>query len=118
MDLGLKGRRAIVCAASKGLGRACAEALAAEGVELVLNARSAGPLEQTAAEIRTLYKVSVTGVAGDIGTAPGRAAVLAACPAPDILVNNAGGPSPGKLKSFTEQDWAKALDGHLLAPSA
>ena len=118
MDLGLEGRRAIVCAASKGLGRACAEALAAEGVDLVLNARTAASLEQTAGEIRTLYGVNVTAVAGDIGTAEGRAAVLAACPAPDILVNNAGGPSPGKLENFTEQDWANALDGNLRAPAA
>jgi 3-oxoacyl-[acyl-carrier protein] reductase len=118
MDLGLKGRTAIVCAASKGLGRACAEALAAEGVDLVLNARSAGPLEQTAGEIRSSHKVKVTAVPGDIGTAESRAAILAACPTPDILVNNAGGPSPGKLKTFTEQDWSKALDGNLRAPAA
>jgi len=118
MDLGLKGRRAIVCAASKGLGRACAEALAAEGVDLVLNARTFAPLEQTAGEIGALYRVNVTAIAGDIGTAEGRAAVLAACPAPDILVNNAGGPSPGKLTNFTDQDWANALDGNLRAPAA
>ena len=79
MDLGLQGRRAIVCAASKGLGRACAEALAAEGVDLVLNARSPAPLEQTASEIRTLYKVTVTAVAGDIASAEGRAADMAHC---------------------------------------
>jgi 3-oxoacyl-[acyl-carrier protein] reductase len=118
MDLGLKDRTAIVCAASKGLGRACAEALAAEGVDLVLNARSAEPLEQTASAIRSSYKVKVTAVPGDIGTAESRAALLAACPTPDILVNNAGGPSPGKLRSFTEQDWSKALDGNLRAPAA
>lgn len=118
MDLGLRGRRAIVCAASKGLGRACAEALAAEGVDLVLNARSADALAATAREIAAQHKVTVTPVAADIGTADGRAAVLAACPAPDILVNNAGGPSPGKLKTFTEQDWAKALDSNLRAPAA
>ena len=118
MDLGLKGRRAIVCAASRGLGRACAEALAAEGVDLVLNARNATALEQTSDDIRTRYGVSTTAVAGDIGTTEGRAAVLTVCPAPDILVNNAGGPSPGKLKNFTEEDWAKALDANLRAPAA
>jgi 3-oxoacyl-[acyl-carrier protein] reductase len=118
MDLGLQGRTAIVCAASRGLGRACAEALAAEGVDLVLNARSAGPLETTAAEIAATYKVRVQAVAGDIGQAAVREALLAACPAPDILVNNAGGPSPGKLKSFTADDWDKALDGNLRAPAA
>jgi 3-oxoacyl-[acyl-carrier protein] reductase len=118
MDLGLKGRTAIVCAASKGLGRACAEALAAEGVDLVLNARSLGPLETTAAEIAKTHTVAVKVVAGDIGSAEVRDALLVACPTPDILVNNAGGPSPGKLKSFTAEDWAKALDGNLRAPAA
>src|ERR1700744_4997838 len=115
MDLGLQGRTAIVCAASKGLGRACAEALAAEGVALVLNARTAGPLEQTAAEIRSKYKGAVTVVDGDIARSENRAALLAAAPAPDILVNNAGGPAPGKLKGYTDQDWAKAIEGNLRA---
>jgi len=118
MDLGLRGRTAIVCAASKGLGRACAEALAAEGVALALNARTAGPLEQAAQEIRAKYEVEVMTVAGDIASAEGRAALLAACPAPDILVNNAGGPSPGRLKGFSEQDWATAIEGNLRAPAA
>ncbi len=118
MDLGLRGRTAIVCAASKGLGRACAEALAAEGVGLVLNARSAGPLEKAAAEIAQTHNVSVVPVAGDIADAEVRAALLAPAPGPDILGNNAGGPSPGKLKSFTAEDWAKALEGNLRAPAA
>ena len=118
MDLELRGRTAIVCAASKGLGRACAEALAAEGVNLVLNARSPEPLEKTAAEIANAHAVSVKTVAGDIADASIRTALLAACPQPDILVNNAGGPSPGKLKTFSADDWAKALDGNLRAPAA
>jgi len=118
MDLGLKGRTAIVCAASKGLGRACAEALAAEGVGLVLNARSAGPLAQAAAEIAQTHQVPVVPVAGDIASADVRAAILAAAPTPDILVNNAGGPAPGKLKSFTADDWTRALEGNLRAPAA
>ena len=118
MDLGLRGRTAIVCAASKGLGRACAEALAAEGVDLVLNARSLGPLEATAAEIAKTHTVAVRVVAGDIGNADVRSVLLAACPTPDILVNNAGGPSPGKLKNFSAEDWTKALDGNLRAPAA
>ena len=118
MDLGLKGRTAIVCAASKGLGRACAEALAAEGVDLVLNARNAAPLERAAREIAASHGVKVTPVAGDIGSEAGRMAVLDACPAPDILVNNAGGPSPGRLKGFSDQDWAKAIEGNLRAPAA
>jgi 3-oxoacyl-[acyl-carrier protein] reductase len=118
MDLGITDRTAIVCAASKGLGRACAEALAAEGVNLFLNARTAGQLEQTAAEIAGKYKVSVRTIAGDIASEQGRDAVLAACPQPDIVVNNAGGPPPGKLKSFTSDDWARALEGNLRAPAA
>lgn len=118
MDLGLRGRTAIVCAASKGLGRACAEALAAEGVDLVLNARTAGPLDQTAAEIAAAHGVQVKTVAGDIANAAVRDAILAACPTPDILVNNSGGPAPGKLKSYSADDWGKALDGNLRAPAA
>ena len=118
MDLGLKGRTAIVCAASKGLGRACAEALAAEGVDVVLNARNLAPLEAAAAEIAKNYKVTVKIVAGEIGSAAVRDALLAACSMSDILVNNAGGPSPGKLKTFTAEDWSKALDSNLRAPAA
>jgi 3-oxoacyl-[acyl-carrier protein] reductase len=118
MDFGLQGRRAIVCASSRGLGRACAEALAAEGVDLVLNARTAVALETTAAELRATYKVTVTAVAADIGAESGRAAVLAACPTPDILVNNAGGPAPGSLAKYTDEDWATAIDGNLRAPAA
>jgi 3-oxoacyl-[acyl-carrier protein] reductase len=118
MDFGLQGRTAIVCASSRGLGRACAEALAAEGVDLVLNARTAAALEQTADALRRQYKVKVTPVAADIADAAGRAAVLAACPRPDILVNNAGGPAPGSLAKYTEADWANAIDGNLRAPAA
>jgi 3-oxoacyl-[acyl-carrier protein] reductase len=117
MDLGLKGRTAIVCAASKGLGRACAEALAAEGVDLVLNARNAAPLERAAREIAASHGVKVTPVAGDIGSEAGRMAVLDACPAPDILVNNAGGPPPGTLGAWTETDWSNAIAGNLRAPA-
>ena len=118
MDLGLRGRTAIVCAASKGLGRACAEALAAEGVDLVLNARTVEALEQAAAEIATAHGVLVKTVAGDIADSAVRDALLAACLTPDILVNNSGGPAPGKLKSYSADDWGKALDGNLRAPAA
>jgi 3-oxoacyl-[acyl-carrier protein] reductase len=118
MDLGLKGRTAIVCAASKGLGRACAEALAAEGVALILNARDPARLKQAAAEIAAAHQVEVIAVAGDIASEAGRAALLATCPAPDILVNNAGGPAPGKLRSWTAADWSNALESNLLAPVA
>ncbi len=116
MDTGLKGRKAIVCAASKGLGKGCAMALAREGVDLVINARTADVLEATAEEIRKETGVSVTAVAADIATEDGRAAVLAACAAPDILVNNAGGPPPGDFRDWDRGDWIKALDANMLAP--
>ncbi|CAH2600968.1 SDR family oxidoreductase [Rhodovastum atsumiense] len=116
METGLKGRRAIVCAASKGLGRACAMALAREGVELVITARTAGTLERTAAEIRAATGATVTAVPGDITTEAGRAAALAACPEPDILVNNAGGPPPGDFRDWERDDWIRALDANMLTP--
>ncbi len=116
MDLGITGKTAIVCGASKGLGRGCAEALAEAGVDLVINARSEGPLGQTAAEITKKYDVSVTPVAGDITTPEGQARVLAACPAPDILVNNAGGPPPGMWHDWQREDFIKALDANMLTP--
>jgi 3-oxoacyl-[acyl-carrier protein] reductase len=116
MDLGLRGKRAIVCAASKGLGRACAMALAREGVDVVITARTAEALEQTAAEISAATGVAVTPVAGDIATEAGRAAALAACPDPDILVNNAGGPPPGDFRHWEREDWIRALDANMLAP--
>jgi 3-oxoacyl-[acyl-carrier protein] reductase len=116
MDTGLNGKKAIVCAASKGLGKGCAMALAREGVDLVINARTAEVLEATADEIRKETGVSVTAVAADITTGDGRAAVLAACAAPDILVNNAGGPPPGDFRDWDRGDWIKALDANMLAP--
>ncbi len=118
MDLGIKGKTAIVCAASKGLGRGCAEALAEAGVDLVINARSAGPLEDAAREIAAKYGVKVTPVAADISTEAGRAKVLAAMPSPDILVNNAGGPPPGMWSDWEREDFIKALDANMLAPIA
>ncbi|HEY8068438.1 MAG TPA: SDR family oxidoreductase [Burkholderiales bacterium] len=116
MDMGLKGKTALVCAASKGLGKGCAQALAGEGVNLVITARGKEALEATAEEIRKKYGVKVTAIAGDITTAEGRAAALAACPNPDILVNNAGGPPPGDFRSWSREDWIKALDGNMLTP--
>ena len=114
MDLGIKGRRALVCASSKGLGRACAIALAAEGVHITLTARGAEALAKTAAEIRKAYPgIEVNEVAGDITTPEGRAAALKACPNPDILVNNAGGPPPGDFRNWTRDDWIKALDANM-----
>ncbi|MGF1529608.1 MAG: SDR family oxidoreductase [Candidatus Competibacterales bacterium] len=116
MDLGLKGKTAIVCAASKGLGYACAHALAQEGVALVVNARNPDTLEAAAAAIRTATGVAVTAVPGDITTPEGRQGVLAVCPEPDILINNAGGPPPGDFRQWQREDWIKALDANMLAP--
>ena len=116
MDLGIAGRRAIVCAASKGLGKACAAALAREGVKLVIVARTPGPLEATAEEIRKGTGTEVTPVAADIATDAGRAAALAACPNPDILINNAGGPPPGDFRQWSRDDWLKAIDANMLTP--
>ena len=118
MDLGIRGRRAIVCAASKGLGRACAEALAENGVALVINARGADALASTAAEIRARHGVDVVTVAADVATEEGRAALLAACSDPDILVNNAGGPPPGDFREWGEDVWLAALRANMLAPIA
>ena len=118
MDLGLQGRTAIVCAASKGLGKGCARALAGEGVELVINARGADALEATAREIAEATGVRVTPVAGDIATPEGQAALLAACPAPDILVTNAGGPPAGDFRDWDRAVWIKALDANMLTPIA
>lgn len=118
MDLGLKGKAALVCAASKGLGRGCATALAAEGVDLVITARGREALEATAAELRDRYGVKVTAIVGDITTTEGRAAALAACPSPDILVTNAGGPPPGDFRNWTRDIWIKALDANMLTPIA
>ena len=116
MDLGIRGKKAIVCAASKGLGKACAMSLAREGVELVITARTLESLEATAAEIRAATGAKVTAVAGDITTEAGRAAALAACPEPDILVNNAGGPPRGDFRDWDRDAWIKALDGNMLTP--
>jgi len=116
MDFGIKGKTAIVCASSKGLGRGCAFSLAREGVNLVITARGKEALEKTAEEIRAATGVKVTAVAGDITTEAGRALVLAACPAPDILVNNAGGPPPGDFRSWTRDTWIAALDANMLTP--
>lgn len=117
MDLGISGRKAIVCAASKGLGKACAQSLAREGVDVTICARTAEALEATAAEIRTeCPDVTVTAVACDITAEAGRDAVLAACPAPDILINNAGGPPPGDFRDWDRDAWIAAVDANMLTP--
>jgi 3-oxoacyl-[acyl-carrier protein] reductase len=116
MDLGISGKAALVCAASKGLGKGCALNLARAGVNLTIVARTPAPLEATAAEIRAATGATVTAVAADITTPEGREAVLAACPAPDILVTNAGGPPTGDFRDWTRDDWIKALDANMLTP--
>ncbi|MBT3909543.1 MAG: SDR family NAD(P)-dependent oxidoreductase, partial [Rhodospirillaceae bacterium] len=116
MDLGIAGKKAIVCAASKGLGRGCAESLAREGVDVTICSRTVETLEQTAKEICAHGGGAVTAVACDITTDEGRAAVLEACPNPDILINNAGGPPPGDFRDWERDDWIKAVDANMLTP--
>ena len=118
MDLGIAGKRALVCASSKGLGLGCAEALAEAGVHLVMNARGAEALELSAAAIRAEYGVEVTSVAADITTEEGRAAVLKAAGEVDILVTNAGGPPPGMWSDWDRSDFIAALDANMLTPIA
>lgn len=119
MDLGLQGKWALVCAASKGLGKGCAAALAAEGVHLVITARGAEALHATADELRRLAPgVQVRPVCGDITTEEGRSAALAAAPQVDILVNNAGGPPPGDFRDWERTQWLAALEANMLSPIA
>tara|TARA_R110000765_G_scaffold248451_2_gene350277 strand:+ start:1675 stop:2454 length:780 start_codon:yes stop_codon:yes gene_type:complete len=118
MDLGIKGKRALVCASSKGLGLGCAEALAEAGVDLVMNARGAADLDSAAERLRQDYGVEVTTVVADIATEEGQSAVLDAAGQIDILVNNAGGPPPGMWQDWDREDFIKALDANMLAPIA
>jgi 3-oxoacyl-[acyl-carrier protein] reductase len=114
MDLGIKGRKAIICASSKGLGKACAMTLAQDGVHVFINGRTEEVLEKTAQEIRDVTEAQVTCVAGDVTTALGREKLLAACPDPDILINNAGGPPAGNFRDWDRETWIKALDANML----
>src|SRR5947208_16101212 len=116
MDLGIRGRKAIVCAASQGLGKGCALALAIEGVDVVINARGEEALQAAAAEIRAASGVRVIAVPADVTTALGRAALLAACPAPDIRGNNAGGPPIGDFRDWDESQWQKAVNDNMITP--
>ena len=116
MQLGLDGRYAIVCASSMGLGKACATALAREGCSVVINGRDGQRLRAAVADIKTVAKAAVAGVAADINTEEGRRKLIAACPAADILVNNNGGPPPGSFETWSEADWLDALNANLLAP--
>jgi len=116
MDLGIRGKAALVCGASKGLGRGCASSLAREGCRVTLVARERKTLENTANEIRVATGATVATVAADITSEEGRAAALAACPQPDILVTNAGGPPPGDFRKFAREDWLKAVNANMLTP--
>ncbi len=118
MEMGIAGKRALVCASSKGLGRGCAEALAAEGVNLIINARSDDALQKTAQHIRATYGVDVIAIAADITCESGRAEVLAAATDIDILVTNAGGPPPGMWSDWERDDFIAALDANMLTPIA
>jgi len=118
MDLGIAGKRALVCASSKGLGLGCARALAEAGVSLVMNARGAEALAASASDIRASFGVEVTEVAADITTEAGRAAVLKAAGDVDILVTNAGGPPPGMWSDWSRDDFIRALDANMLTPIA
>src|SRR5579864_5021918 len=116
MNLGIKGRKAIICASSEGLGRGCAFALAREGVDVVINGRRAALLETTAEAIRRETGVSVRAIPADITTREGREAVLSGCPEPDILVNNAGGPPIGDFRDWDEATWMSAVNANMITP--
>ncbi|MEZ5503725.1 MAG: SDR family oxidoreductase [Halioglobus sp.] len=117
MDLGLKGRRAIVCASSRGLGKACALSLVKEGCDVVINGRDSQSLQETELELSMLGCGTVTAVCADINEAAGRHLLLAACPEPDILVNNNGGPPPGSYRQWDEAAWLSALQANMLTPT-
>ncbi|MEM7197218.1 MAG: SDR family oxidoreductase [Pseudomonadota bacterium] len=116
MDLGIFGKRAIICAASRGLGKACAMALVREGVNVIINGRDANVLQATKKEIAAIDKADVTAIACDITTQAGQEKILEACPHPDILVNNAGGPPPGDFRDWDTQIWQDALQANMLTP--
>ncbi len=117
MDLGIAGKKALVCASSRGLGKACATALTREGCIVYINGRNLEPLEAAAAEIESITGTRPTIIQADINTEAGREAVFAACPAADILVNNNGGPEPGRIKDWSIADWQAAFESNLLAPA-
>lgn len=115
MDLGLNGKKALVCASSQGLGYACALALAQEGCEVFINGRNAEKLTQAAEHLRQATGARITPVQADLNTDAGRSALLAACPEPDILVNNNAGPPPGQLADWDHSAWIGALESNLLS---
>ena len=115
MDLGISGRRAIVCGASRGLGYGCAAALVGEGVDVTIAARNADALNSAVAALNAQGPGKAVGVVADVATEEGRAALLKACPSPDMLVNNAGGPPPGDFRSWGRTEWIAALDANMLS---
>ena len=117
MDLGIRGRKALVCASSQGLGLACATSLALEGCEIFLNGRKADKLKQVASDLARDTGAKVHAVLGDITTEAGRSALIAACPEPDILINNNAGPTPGQLSDWHHDAWIEALESNMLAPA-
>lgn len=116
MDLGIEGRTALICGSSRGLGRACAEALAREGVHVVLNARGREALDNTANEVAKIGLGKVSAVAADLSTEDGRRLVLRECPDPDILVSNNGGPGTGYLADIDRERWLETLEANMVAP--
>jgi 3-oxoacyl-[acyl-carrier protein] reductase len=116
MDLGIKGKAALVCGASRGLGRACALSLAREGARVTIASRTRQSIEKTADELRALTGATIIAVAADVTTEEGRSTLLAACPNPDILITNAGGPPAGDFRTFTHDDWIRALNANMLSP--
>jgi len=118
MDLGIAGKKALVCGASAGLGYACAEALVREGVDVVIVARTPDPLAQAAIKLEAFGSARVYTVAADVSTEEGRSRIFLAHPNFDIVVTNAGGPPPGDFRQWSREDWIKALDANMLAPIA
>jgi 3-oxoacyl-[acyl-carrier protein] reductase len=116
MNLGIEGRTAIVCASSQGLGLACAQALAQEGVHVLINGREQAKLDKSAAALREVARGDVIAIAADVTTTDGQAKLLAACPSPDILINNNAGPSPGNFADIERDRWLKAIEANMIAP--
>jgi 3-oxoacyl-[acyl-carrier protein] reductase len=116
MNLGIEGRTAIVCASSQGLGLACAQALAQEGVHVLINGREQAKLDKSAATLREVARGDVIAIAADVTTTDGQAKLLAACPSPDILINNNAGPSPGNFADIERDRWLKAIEANMIAP--
>ncbi|MFC1664672.1 SDR family oxidoreductase [Pseudomonadota bacterium] len=116
MDLGISGKHALICASSRGLGKACALALAQEGVNVTINGLNSERLQQTAQEIRDATGVTVQAIVADINTDAGRQSLLDACPHPDILVNNNAGPPPGRFEDWDHDDWLTGVESNMLAP--